>query len=184
MPKRAAAANATPLPAITPQPFLHQPELRALMILPALPPGHMTFLVQDDAFQPHLRRGEFAVVDLAGHQPAEGELFVISYRSRNAECGLTFAICQMRGRMELRRPDGAWTSIPDSDTIPAIYWTACHWLPPATREEYAAALRSGRVGTSEGPYTTALAAAKLVGRIVGVFVPAVEDARSIGGAHD
>lgn len=86
--------------------FEHQPELRALMMFPTLPPGHMTFLVEDDAFHPHLRRGEFAVLDLADREPAQGELFVISYSNPLVECGRTFALCQMIGRTRYRRPGG------------------------------------------------------------------------------
>jgi len=152
-PKRALATTPQ-LPAVQ---FEHQPELRALMMFPTLPPGHMTFPVEDDAFHPHLRRGEFAVVDLADHQPAHGELFLIAYRDPRIECGRTFALCQMTGRARYRRAGGGWM--------------ARHWIPPADPLGRVAALRSGRIGTSEGPFTTEHATEKLVGRVVGVWVP-------------
>lgn len=92
--------------------FEHQPKLRALMILPTLPPGHMTFPVEDDAFHPHLRRGEFAVW-LADHQPAQGELLLIAYSDPRVEYCRTFALCQMMGRTRFRRPGGPWLQQPD-----------------------------------------------------------------------
>lgn len=83
MTRRTSAGRPGRALAPAPQPpavqFEHQPELRALMMFPTIPPGHMTFLVPDDRFHPHLRRGEFAVVDLADHQPAQRELFLISF---------------------------------------------------------------------------------------------------------
>lgn len=163
-----ALAISPQLPAVQ---FEHQPELRALMMFPTIPPGHMTFLVPDDRFHPHLRRGEFAVVDLADHQPAQRELFLISYSSPNTECGLVFELYQMRARTEFRRPDGAYVVRPQEGAEPGVLWTACHWIPPADPRDREAALRSGRIGTSEGPFTTEHAAEKLVGRVVGVWVP-------------
>lgn len=127
----------------------------------------------DDAFHPHLRRSEFAVVDLSDHQPAQGELFPISYGNALVDCGRTFALCQMIGRTRYRRPAGGWVQHPEASAEPATCWMARHWIPPADLRDCDAARRSGRVGTSEGPFTTEHAAEKLVGRVVGVWVPAV-----------
>ena len=162
-----ALANTPQFPTVQ---FEHQPELRTLMILPTLPPGHMTFPVEDDAFHPHLRRGEFAVVDLADRQPAQGELFVIAYSSPLVECGRTFALCQMVGRPRYRRPGGGWVQQAEPGAESATCWIARHWIPPADPRDREAALRSGRFGASEGPFTTEHAAEKLVGRVAGVLV--------------
>lgn len=159
-----------PQPQAAPVQFEHQPELRALMMFPTLPPGHMAFLVEDDAFHPHLHRGEFAVVDLADHQPAQGELFLISYSSPYAKCGLTFALCQMRSRPCYFRRGVGWQSpnLPDEGGCELVpKWTALHGL-----------IQPGRLVMAEGPFTTEHAASKLVGRVVGVFVPKVEEARA------
>jgi hypothetical protein len=40
-----------------------QPRLRALTFYESLPPHHKTFRVRDDASTPHLKPGEFAVID-------------------------------------------------------------------------------------------------------------------------
>lgn len=170
-----ALATTPQLPSVQ---FEHQPELRALMMFPTLPPGHMTFLVPDNRFHPHLRRGEFAVVDLVDHQPAQGELFLIAYRDPRIECGRTFALCQMVGRTRYRRPGGGWVQQPEAGAEPATCWMARHWIPLVDPQDREAALRSGRIGTSEGPFTTEHAAEKLVGRVVGVWVPKAEEARA------
>ncbi|MEP9355023.1 hypothetical protein ABLE93_15650 [Xanthobacter sp. KR7-65] len=151
MTRRTSAGRPGRALAIVPQPpavqFEHQPELRDLMMLPTLPPGHMTFPVEDNAVHPHLRRCEFAVVDLADHQPAQGELFLIAYRDLRIECDLSPISPPVQERVRM------------------------HWIPPADPRDCEAALRSGRFGASEGPFTTEHAAEKLVGRVVGVRVP-------------
>ncbi|MFG1270106.1 hypothetical protein V5F40_19310 [Xanthobacter sp. DSM 14520] len=118
MTRRTSAGRPGRAPQLQVVPFEHQPELRALMMFPTLPPGHMTFPVPDDAFYPHLRRGEFAVVDLADHRPAEGELFLISYRDQRIESGHVYALCAMH--LKRSRVDPARTS-----------WYARHSLPEA-----------------------------------------------------
>lgn len=53
----------------------------------------------------------------------------------------------------------------------ATCWMARHWIPPTDPQAREAALHSGGIGASEGPFTTEHAAEKLVGRVVGVWVP-------------
>jgi hypothetical protein len=58
-----------------------QPDLRSFIVYSAPPAGCFTFEVPDDTSVPHLRAGEFVVVDPADREPAEGELFVITWKS-------------------------------------------------------------------------------------------------------
>ncbi len=174
MPKHPLPANATPLPAV--RPFEHQPEMRALMILPSIPPGHLTYLVKDNAFFPHLREGEFAVVDLSDHQPAPGELFVIAYNSVFAAHGQTYHLCQLR-RRDGWSLEGMLHNRSQEGAIAVDVWTANHQRLPYSREEFEEWLRSGRMSVSEGPFLTDHLASKLVGRVVGVFVPKVGEDR-------
>ena len=60
------------------------------------------------------------MVDLADHQPAQGELFLISYSSPLVEFGRTFALCQMVGRSRYRRPGGGWVDQPEAGAEPAM----------------------------------------------------------------
>ena len=152
-------------------PFVHQPELRALMVFPTLPPGHMTFLVPDDRFAPHLRPGKFAVVDLSDRQPERGELFLISYISPRDPSGFAYHLCQMHSRPMFLRPDGMLSRESSPGAIPETVWTAAHWLPPSEPAEYARLVRERRLGSCEGPFSTEHVAEKLVGRVVGVWGP-------------
>ncbi|GAB4073071.1 hypothetical protein KHC28_24210 [Ancylobacter sonchi] len=68
------------------------------MIVPSIPLGHLTFLVDNEAFYPLLRRGEFAIVDLSDHQPRHGEIFMIAYHNKLREHLLSFTPCQLRRR--------------------------------------------------------------------------------------
>lgn len=174
MPKHHLAANATPLPVV--RPFEHQPEMRALMILPSIPPGHLTYLVKDNAFFPHLREGEFAVVDLSDHQPAPGELFVIAYNSQFAAHGKAYHLCQLR-RRDAWFLDGVLYNRPLDGSALVDEWSANHQILPRSQEEFDQMLHSGRLSASEGPFLTDHLASKLVGHVVGVFVPKVGEDR-------
>ncbi|QRG09924.1 hypothetical protein EZH22_25525 [Xanthobacter dioxanivorans] len=57
------------------------------------------------------------MVDLADHQPAQGELFLISYRNAPVECGRIFALCQMMGRPSDRRCGGGRVHQPVTDAV-------------------------------------------------------------------
>lgn len=50
---------------------------RALTTFKRLGSQHKTFLVKDDASEPHLLKGEYAVIDITDNEPQHGELYVI-----------------------------------------------------------------------------------------------------------
>ncbi|ACB96744.1 hypothetical protein [Beijerinckia indica] len=56
------------------------PLLRALPLFTDLPAGHKAVLVRQDDFEPHLRIGEFAVVDTTDKDVAYGELYMLCFR--------------------------------------------------------------------------------------------------------
>ena len=65
---------------MTPQ-ALHIPEYRALMVYDHVPAGCTLQLVGDEESAPHLRPGEFAVVDTEDTEPQNGELYLIRWMS-------------------------------------------------------------------------------------------------------
>ena len=67
---------------ITKTPITTQP-LRALTEFTTLPPGHMTFRIEEDGCEPHLKEGEYAVIDMTDRSVQNGELFLIQYQSGN-----------------------------------------------------------------------------------------------------
>ncbi|WP_019831769.1 hypothetical protein [Sphingomonas sp. PR090111-T3T-6A] len=68
--------NIIPPPKLPPQ-----PDLRAFIIYTALPKGCIAFEVPDNTSSPYLCAGEFVVIDPEDRDPAEGELFVITWKS-------------------------------------------------------------------------------------------------------
>lgn len=132
------------------RPFQHQPELRALMILPTIPANHLTIRVEGDDFDPHLRDGEFAVVDLADREPVLGEIFVVGYQRAGSADNLMLRFC-----MPIIK-QGVW-------------WLRAQLpVPPLAFQE---ALQSGRMRTLDGPYDDDLVHLRsmLIGRVVGVY---------------
>jgi hypothetical protein len=53
--------------------------IRALTYFESLPPHHKTFHVGDDDSAPHLKPGEFAVIDTSDTEPQRGEIYLIQY---------------------------------------------------------------------------------------------------------
>lgn len=153
-----AQAKTTSTTQVTPVPFRHQPELRALMVLPAIPPGHMTFPVTDDTFMPHLRPGELAVIDMSDRQPENGELFLIGYAATYLTGpGIKHRLCQT-----LQRARSAKEAEP-------TFWFARHGM------------RRGCYG--DGDFTTDYLSEKLVGRVVGIFEPHPTEGTVNGVGH-
>ena len=67
-------------------------ELRALEIFDHLPPGCRLELVGDDDNAPHLRRGEYAVIDPADRRPVAGELHLIDWSTSRSISLLMFRV--------------------------------------------------------------------------------------------
>ncbi|WP_018390908.1 hypothetical protein [Ancylobacter sp. FA202] len=126
-------------------PSAPQPGLRALPSFTEIPSGHLTFPITDDRFYPHLDRGEFAVIYLSDREPQRGELFLIAYGASDDFSGVTYRLCGTVAR-QVRTPEGEIEG-----------WFARHGL-------------YGPVW-AEGPMTRDHIAAKLIGRVQGVFIP-------------
>lgn len=58
-----------------------QPGLRSFIVYDRVPAGLAAFPITDDRNAPHLRVGDFVVVDPADNEPCDGELFVTEWRS-------------------------------------------------------------------------------------------------------
>lgn len=183
MPRTHAAANAAPLPAIPPAPFEHQPELRALTVFGELPAGHMTVRVEDDSFHPHLRRGEFAVIDLEDREPAHREIFLFAFEDWKAESGYSHILVEARSRPAyFGRPKG-WADCgpgfsfgPAEGFEPCTSWSVASWSTAGQRGH-------GESRLADGPFRAEALARKLVGRVVGVFVPMAREMQSGGRRH-
>jgi hypothetical protein len=161
------SANAESLPAIR-----HQPELRALLLLDTLPAGCITYLVPDSSFAPHLREGEFAVVDTADVEPVPGEFFVIAYGDDRVSAGYRFdlvePICRKVNYCQANAAGSRayWTDRA-GEGEPRACWHVLHEASAHVRAARAMGLRPNRL--TEGPFTTEHLRSKLIGRVVGIY---------------
>lgn len=76
------------------------PPLRALTVFETLPPSHKTFRIRDDGSSPHLKEGEFAVIDTSDREPQHGELFVMQGRGGSRPRRIVqvrASLCQITG---------------------------------------------------------------------------------------
>jgi hypothetical protein len=136
-----AAENDGHAPASPRQPAQPGP-IRALPIFESLPCGHNTLLVADDASAPHLKAGEFAVIDTLDRELQSGELFVIQYESGDRRR----YIVQLRSA-----PSGWWAGdlAGYRQTNERIFGVPVF------------------AGMADGPYTPGQLKKKLIGRVVG-----------------
>jgi hypothetical protein len=130
------------------QPAPAQSPLRALTLFKTLPPGHKTLLVEDDGSFPHLKVGEYAVIDTTDVELQKGEMYVIQYaRSRSIIQIKADVISLMSGRRQ-----SVW------------------WVCALAGFRQVGMMPSGIPlfgGMSDGPYTSRQLQKRLLGRVVG-----------------
>jgi hypothetical protein len=112
----------------------------------------MTFRIPDKASSPHLRPGEFAVVDLADQNPQHGELFLIQSNSGER-------------RRYIQQSTRRWMTI-DSSGLPEKTWWLCD-LAGWRQEESDGSGIPIFSGMSDGPMKKKGLKRKIAGRIVG-----------------
>jgi hypothetical protein len=133
--------------------------LRALTVFDRLPAKHVTFLTSEDGAEPHLCKGEFAVVDTTDRDPQHGELYVIQYQGSERRR----ALVQVRSdRLNITGP-GAEPSL--------VWW--CGDLRGWRQTDEKTLGCPVFAGMSDGPYRTENLQPKLIGRVVGVAFTAL-----------
>jgi hypothetical protein len=129
-------------------------EFRALTPFESLPPNHRTFMVDDDGSEPHLHRGEYAVVDTSDQEPAHGELYLIKSRSPVSDVSyikqITSSQCNITG------PGAADSQV----------WWICDLRGFRETNERIHGVRL-MAGLSDGPYETESLKSVVIGRVVG-----------------
>jgi hypothetical protein len=135
-----AAEDGAPAPASQPRPTQpRQSPIRALTIFEAIPPGHSTLRIADDASAPHLKAGEYAVIDTTDRELQAGELYLIQYSSG-------------RHVVQLRSSASGW-------------WAGdLAGYRPTNEKIFGVPVFAGM---ADGPYTPRLLKKKLLGRVVG-----------------
>lgn len=147
-----------------------EPEYRALMMFDVLPEGCIAFPCTDQYSQPHIRPGEFVVVDTRDKTPRDGEVYVIQWQS-GRRC-----ICQTSASsVRSRRPgETEW-----SDDPQWIVHSLKRLHGRAIADAQARAAETGKIavlpGWSDGWFDTDHLREKLVGCVIGLYAPAFEE---------
>lgn len=134
--------------------------LRALTVFDSLPPGYSLRLVSNDDSAPHIRAGEFAVVDPTDTAPQNGEVYIVEWLDGTASI-----------RQLISRP----FKIPGGGEAIG-WWTRCLNFVPY--DDALAAARRNAPGaipfisyrsTIDGPRRAEIIQQSLRGRVVGIF---------------
>jgi hypothetical protein len=133
--------------------------LRALTIFDWLPVKQVTFLTSEDGAEPHLCKGEFAVVDTTDRDPQHGELYVIQYDG-------------FERRRVLVQVQSDRLNITSPGAKPSLVWW-CSDLRGWRRTDEEMLGCPIYAGMSDGPYRTENLQPKLIGRVVGVAFTAL-----------
>ena len=112
-------------------------EYRALQVFDHIPPGCKGVLVTNDRFAPHLRCGEFAVVDTADKIEQIGEIYLLRNDIGNGKITWTF-VQLVKGRPNSDRPRFAYGK-------PELWGTAANMVDGPMHPEYWPDLCGGRV---------------------------------------
>jgi len=140
-------------------------ELRALETFNSLPKSHSTFLCTESGHEPHIRVGEYAVIDKSDRTPQHGEVYLIKYPSESlALKQANLATGVEIGRKRLPKDPRIWWL----DALRKFHNTGekIHGVPVFA-------------GLSDGPYETHYLRRLIVGRIVGIATKSF--GRRIGG---
>ncbi len=145
-----------------------RPEYRALMMFDELPPGCISFMSTDEYSVPHIRPGEFVVVDTIDRTPRDGEVYVIQWNGGRRN------ICQA-SRRQSRRVNAV--SGEQDWYVGGLSNPRGRAAIDAAVQECIAAARE-YPGWSEGPFAAdGYLESILVGCVIGLYAPRFEEAR-------
>jgi hypothetical protein len=133
------------------QPAAVQSPLRALTLFETLPPGHKTLPVEDNGSFPHLKVGEYAVIDTTDVELQKGEMYVIQHESGSRSRHIIQIKADVISLMSGRRQ--------------SVWWVCdlAGFRRVCTLPSEIPLLG----GMSDGPYTSRQLQKKLLGRVVG-----------------
>jgi hypothetical protein len=136
-------------------------EIRALTVFDSIPVACILQIITDNTCDPHLRVGEFAVIDPSDREPQQGELYLVG--NKNIYDELRCKIYQVRSKVLRDERSREWQAWWYGPLIPEALPAKGH----ATAE--AAMLKPLRFVLSEGPMLLTGIRQKIVGRVIGIF---------------
>ncbi|MEJ5087125.1 hypothetical protein [Brucella pseudogrignonensis] len=171
--------------------IVHQPELRALMMLDSLPEGCVLFPCTDESSWPHIRPGEFAVIDTTQRLPVHGELYLIKFGERKDQ----HHICMVRKKSDIQwsckeLPSDGWTvGSARNDEMQRIRQELERLHSDGmSRQQFISQMMLAQKITgawAEGPYATEGQSYEhlcncLIGTVIGIYQSDFETMREIG----
>jgi len=139
------------------------PEIRALTVFDHVPAGCILRLVTDDDSDPHLRAGEFAVIDTTDREPQHGELYEI--RWLRGDTSIVQAISRMFNNSQRGMCLGWWTRTLRRDDFDA---EMAKPIPRGTIRQIS------HRAMIDGPRYTETFKEALIGRVIGIYQAAAE----------
>jgi len=164
----------------------HQPELRALMMFDKVPEGCILFPCTDESAMPHIRPGEFAIVDTSDRTPCHGELYVIKFGERADQ----HHICMVRKKSDIQwcrkdLPQSGWTvgSVRNDEMRRLRKELEVEMSHGLSRDQFIAMMLKTQKTTgawSEGPYASEGSSYEhlcqcLVGSVIGIYQPTFDE---------
>ena len=135
-------------------------ELRALTMFDHVPAGCILQPVTNDDSAPHIRAGEFAVIDTADTAPQHGEVYLI--RWLNGQTSVMQLISRPFNNPEKGTLIGWWTRClnfePYDDALAKARRRSPGAIPVISRRSYV-----------DGPRLADVIRQSLIGRVIGVF---------------
>jgi hypothetical protein len=128
--------------------------IRALTLLDAVPAGCILHLVADDDSAPHLRAGEFAIVDTTDTEPQHGEVYLVRWS---------------HGGPSLRQLLARSHTCDGQSYVG--FWTRCLNFEPYREDR----TQAGRIrlishrSMADGPRLADVIQKSLIGRVVGIY---------------
>lgn len=156
-----------------------QPEYRALTMYNHLPEGCIAHLVTDNYSMPHIRPGEFVVVDTNDREVRHLETYVIEWNggSRN--------VCEAVSRefnwSDKSIPKRGWSVRSISGLRGKAAYDAVMAAASTSRQGFVSEVTG--LAWSDGPYRSddGYLESKLVGCVIGLYSPAFEEPKRIAG---
>ena len=138
-----------------------QPGLRSFIVYDHIPAGCIAFEMQNDDFDPHIRLGDFALIDTNDRDPIHEEFFLIDWKSRHEDNRYELAMLTLRAG---RYGTDAGKCEPGFLWFLSSYNPTQHFslagkpiLPP--------------IRWADGPYQEEQAIERILGRVIGIYQP-------------
>jgi hypothetical protein len=138
-----------------------QPGLRSFVVYDQIPDGCEVHEVQNRDSHPHLRKGDFVIVDTWDRAPCIGELHLIQWKSKRT--GERDVVTMEKKRVNVCR-GGRGPGVPTELWFVGPY--APQRMMALTGEEVGPAIR-----WADGPYRDEYLDDIIIGRIVGIYEP-------------